>query len=329
MSDVGLVLDPVFEEHDTGPGHPERPERLAALRGHPGMVSLVQRCVRVEPVEVDDDDLQRVHERSYVSRVAESCASGPGVVDSMDTAVCPASARIARLAAGSVLDLGRRIATGELRRGFAAVRPPGHHAERERAMGFCLFGNVAVAARALQRRYGVGRVLIVDWDVHHGNGTQHAFEDDPTVLYFSCHQSPLYPGTGAASERGRGDGLGTTVNCPLPPGAGDDEFLGALRGSLVEAADRFAPSFVIVSAGFDAHRRDPLAQLEVSTEAYQEATRIVRGIADRHADGRLLSVLEGGYDLGALSESVTTHLAGLLERSGRAIRPASGKPLEG
>jgi len=266
----------------------------------------------VEPVEVAADDLILVHDPSYIAHVDEACAGGAGIVDSMDTAICPASARIARLAAGSVLELGRRVATGELRRGFAAVRPPGHHAERDLAMGFCLFGNVAVAARALQQRHGIGRVLIVDWDVHHGNGTQHIFEDDPGVFYFSCHQFPLYPGTGAASERGRGEGSGATLNCPLPPGAGDDEFLTALREALVTAADAFEPDLVIVSAGFDAHRRDPLAQLEVGTEAFGEATRIVRGIADKHAGGKLLSVLEGGYDLDALSDSVTTHVAELL-----------------
>jgi acetoin utilization deacetylase AcuC-like enzyme len=312
MSDVGLVLDPVFEEHDTGPGHPERPERLARLRADLESAGLVERCLRMEPVEADDDDLILVHAPSYIAHVDEACAEGAGIVDSMDTAICPASARIARLAAGSVLDLGRRVATGELRRGFAAVRPPGHHAERDLAMGFCLFGNVAVTARTLQRRHGIGRVLIVDWDVHHGNGTQHIFEDDPSVFYFSCHQFPLYPGTGAASERGRGEGSGATLNCPLPPRAGDDEFLTALRETLVSAADDFEPDLVIVSAGFDAHRRDPLAQLEVDTEAFGEATRIVRGIADQHAGGKLLSVLEGGYDLDALSDSVTTHLAELL-----------------
>jgi acetoin utilization deacetylase AcuC-like enzyme len=315
MSDVGLVLHPVFEQHDTGPGHPERPERLARLRTGLDAAGLVERCVLVEPVEVGDDDLILVHEPSYIGHVEEACASGAGIVDSMDTAVCPTSARIARLAAGAVLDLGRRIATGELSRGFAAVRPPGHHAERNLAMGFCLFGNVAVAARALQRRHGIGRVLIVDWDVHHGNGTQHVFEDDPSVFYFSCHQFPLYPGTGAASERGRGAGSGATLNCPLAPGSGDDEFLTALGEALVDAASDFEPDLVVVSAGFDAHRSDPLAQLEVGTEAFGEATRIVRAIADRHAGGKLLSVLEGGYDLDALSDSVTTHVAELIRET--------------
>jgi acetoin utilization deacetylase AcuC-like enzyme len=312
MSDVGLVLDPVFEEHDTGPGHPERPERLERVRAILESAGLAARGCRVEPVEATEDVLTLVHDASYVARVGESCSGGASVLDSMDTAICPASARIARLAAGTVLELCRRVAEGELSRAFAAVRPPGHHAERDLAMGFCLFNNVAVAARALQRRHGIGKVLVADWDVHHGNGTQHIFEDDPSVFYFSCHQSPLYPGTGAASEQGRGEGLGTTLNLPLDPGSGDAEFLEAIDDGLRQAAESFEPDFVLLSAGFDAHRSDPLAQLEVSTEAYGKATRVVREIADRHAEGRLVSVLEGGYDLDALSEAVSTHLAELL-----------------
>jgi acetoin utilization deacetylase AcuC-like enzyme len=180
-------------------------------------------------------------------------------------------------------------------------------------MGFCLFNNVAVAARHLVRREGVARVLVVDWDVHHGNGTQHVFEEDPSVYYFSVHQYPLYPGTGEASERGRGAGQGTTLNRPIPPGSGDDAFLGAIRDDLGAAMDDYEPEFVLISAGFDAHSLDPLANLEVSTQAFGEATRIVRSIADRYAGGRLVSVLEGGYDLDALSASVGSHLSALLD----------------
>jgi acetoin utilization deacetylase AcuC-like enzyme len=309
---VGLVLDPRFERHDTGPGHVERPARATRIRAALEGSGLAGRCARVPPVEAGDDLLTLVHDSRYVARVEEACARGDAVVDSMDTAVCPLSAGIARLAAGSVVALAERVASSELERGLAVVRPPGHHAERDLAMGFCLFNNVAVAARALQRRRSIAKVLVVDWDVHHGNGTQHLFEDDPSVFYFSCHQFPLYPGTGAASEVGTGAGRGTTLNVPLAPGSGDREFLGALRGPLVDAAASFDPDFVLVSAGFDAHRADPLAQLAVSTAAYGEATAVVRGIADRHAAGRLVSVLEGGYDLDALAASVAIHLSGLL-----------------
>ena len=241
-------------------------------------------------------------------RVEAAVAGGERLLDSMDTAICPESARVARLAVGSLVALCRRTVRGELAGGFAAIRPPGHHAERDLAMGFCLFDNVAIAARYLQEREGLERVLIVDWDVHHGNGTQHLFEDDPSVFFFSLHQWPLYPGTGARDERGRGAGLGATLNCPLPPGTGDAGFLAALTDDLVPAAERFRPQFVLLSAGFDAHRADPLAQLEVTTQAYGEATRIVREIARRHAEGRFVSTLEGGYDLDALGGSVVEHL---------------------
>jgi acetoin utilization deacetylase AcuC-like enzyme len=312
VDEVGVVVDPCFEEHDTGPAHPERAERLAAIRAALRDADLGRRCRWLEPTAAGDDLLTLVHDPGYVRRVEQACSRGEGFLDSMDTAIGPASARIARLAAGSVVRLCGAVAKGAIDRGFAAVRPPGHHAERGLAMGFCLFNNVAIAARALQRHHGIARVLIVDWDVHHGNGTQHAFEEDPSIFYLSVHQFPLYPGTGRASERGRGAGEGTTRNLPLPPGSGDREFLAALEQGLDEAVS-FAPEFVLVSAGFDAHHRDPLAQLEVTTEAYRDATMLVRRLAETHGGGRLVSVLEGGYDLQALTSSVAAHLGALLD----------------
>ena len=313
MASLGLVLDARFEAHDTGPAHPERPGRVARVRRALDESGLAARAERVTPHPATDEELTLVHDPAYVRRVALACAEAQTVIDSMDTAIGPSSERIARLAAGSVVRLCRAVARGELERGFAAVRPPGHHAERDLAMGFCLYNNVAVAARALTTFEDIERVLIVDWDVHHGNGTQHLFEEAGDVFYFSCHQWPLYPGTGARDERGRGAGLGRTLNCPLPPGAGDAEFLAALRDELVPAAESFGPEFVIVSAGFDAHVRDPLANLEVTTAGLTEAARIVLDLAERQAGGRLVSVLEGGYDLDALAESVTAHVRVLLD----------------
>ncbi|HJQ97639.1 MAG TPA: histone deacetylase [Candidatus Polarisedimenticolaceae bacterium] len=310
MRRVGLVLDPVFERHDTGPGHVERPARLTHLRESFERSGLTSRCARVTLEEADDEHLARVHDEEHIRRVEEACAAGARLIDSMDTAISRESARIARLAAGSTFALCREVAAGRLDAGFAAVRPPGHHAERDLAMGFCLFNSIAAAAAGL-RALGLSRVIVIDWDVHHGNGTQHIFEEDPAVFYFSCHQMPLYPGTGYARERGRGAGEGATLNVPLAPGDGDDRFLAALERA-AEAMDDFRPEFVLVSAGFDAHEDDLLGGLRVSTEGFAEATRIVRGIASDHAGGRIVSMLEGGYELSALAASAAIHVETLL-----------------
>jgi acetoin utilization deacetylase AcuC-like enzyme len=312
MRRIGLVLDPVFERHDTGRGHPERPERIAGIRTVLDARGLSASCVPCALVEADDEMLARVHDPAHIRRVHDACGAGERLLDSMDTAIGPESERVARLAAGSLTALCAEVAGSHLDGGLAVVRPPGHHAERDLAMGFCLFNNVAVAAATLREMCGVARVLIVDWDVHHGNGTQHIFETDPTVFYYSSHQMPLYPGTGHARERGRGAGIGATLNVPLSPGDGDGPFLAALTDQLVPAVESFRPEMVLISAGFDAHREDPLGGLSVSTEAFAEATRIVRSIADRHAGGRVVSVLEGGYDVDALAESTARHLETLL-----------------
>jgi acetoin utilization deacetylase AcuC-like enzyme len=309
---IGLVLDPVFEEHDTGSGHPERAARLARIREVLNERGLTGKCTRIPIAQAKDAALFRVHDAHHVRRVEDACAAGERLIDSMDTAIGTDSARIARFAAGSLVNLCFEVAAERLDGGLAIVRPPGHHAERDLAMGFCLFNNVAIAAAALRAECDVARVLIVDWDVHHGNGTQHIFEEDPTVFFYSSHQMPLYPGTGYAAERGRGRGTGATLNVPLRPGDGDDRFLSALTGALVPAMEAYRPEFVLVSAGFDAHRADPLGGLQVSTEAFAEATRIVQGIADRFASGRIVSTLEGGYDLEALAASTAIHLEALL-----------------
>jgi acetoin utilization deacetylase AcuC-like enzyme len=312
MARTGLVRSPIFHRHPTGPGHPERPARLEAIERRLEESGLLARLTPVEPRPAEERWLEAVHDPAYLRRVERACGSGERLLDSPDTGIGSESYAVALLAVGGALALVDAVLEGRLDNGFAAVRPPGHHAERDRAMGFCLFNNVAVAARYAQRRHGAGRVLIVDWDVHHGNGTQHAFEDDPSVFYGSLHQWPLYPGTGAACERGRGSGEGFTLNLPLPPGSRDADWLAAFDRALIPAADSFRPDLVLVSAGFDAHRDDPLAGTLLSEAGFTGLTQRVCELARRHCGGRLVSLLEGGYHLRALADCVAAHVGGLL-----------------
>ncbi len=270
--------------------------------------------VRPGPPRPDLSDwIAQVHQPGHLSRL-EGLRPETGIarIDA-DTVMSSESYRVAKLAVEGTLAAADGILSGRLTNAFCAVRPPGHHAESNRAMGFCLFNNVAIAARYLQRRYHLSRVMIIDWDVHHGNGTQHIFEDDPTVFYFSLHQFPLYPGTGRADEHGRGAGEGYTLNCPLPPGQGDDEYISVFEKSLRPAVEAFRPDFILISAGFDAHRDDPLANMRVTEEGFGEMTRMVKDWARVHCQGRVLSCLEGGYHLEALARSVERHLTNLLE----------------
>jgi len=308
---VGFFFHPSFLAHDTGAGHPERPQRLEAICDHLRRTGTWERLTHREPSPASRETLALVHPERYISLIERACAQGPTALDP-DTVASPGSWDAALRAAGAVTEAIDAVMEGSLERAFCAVRPPGHHALADRAMGFCLFNNVAIGARHAKRK-GLARVLIVDWDVHHGNGTQAIFEDDPAVLYFSTHQYPFYPGTGARREAGRGAGAGFTLNVPLPDGAGDAELIRAFEEVLAPKAAEFAPHLVLISAGFDAHRDDPLAQLEVTEAGYATLTRIVRGIAEGSAQGRIVSVLEGGYDLRALGASVEAHLSALME----------------
>lgn len=257
--------------------------------------------------------ITRVHDEDHVQRVERLCAAGVRVLDGGDTVVSQVSYQAALVAAGGAVQAVDRVMDGVWANAFVACRPPGHHAERSHAMGFCLFNNVAVAAAHLRAVRGVERVAILDWDVHHGNGTQHAFESDPSVFYASLHQFPWYPGTGAADERGLGDGEGATLNCPQPAGSGDREWLRTIETQVVPALERFDPGFVLISAGFDAHEQDPLSHTRVTTGGFRRMTEIVNAFAASRCGGRVVSLLEGGYDLDALADSVEVHVAGLLE----------------
>jgi len=310
MAATGFVHHPACLEHDPGPGHPERSQRVKALLERVHASGLAGELDVREARLAREDELVRVHPPQYVRAIEDACRRAPSVLDG-DTTVSRGSWNAALAAAGGVLEACERVMAGEWANAFCATRPPGHHAERDVAMGFCLFNNVAVAAAALRTVHGVERIAILDWDVHHGNGTQHLFERDPGVFYASLHQWPFYPGTGAASERGIGPGEGTTRNCPMPAGAGDAEWLGALERVILPELEAFAPGFVLVSAGFDAHHLDPLASTELTTGAYREMTTRLSELALDSAQGRLVSVLEGGYHLGAIADCAEVHLAAL------------------
>ena len=312
MGKTGLVYHPAYLEHDMGAGHPESPNRLRAIIQQLERSGTAARISKIEPRMAEDEWITQIHSPSYVATLRTHQPSSGRVALDPDTSMSPGSLPAAYLAAGGALAAVDAIMRGEVQHAFCAVRPPGHHAESAKAMGFCLFNNVAIAARYVQKKHGVTRVLIVDWDVHHGNGTQHSFEQDPSILFFSTHQYPHYPGTGRATERGKGAGEGFTINVPMDAGDGDDEYHAIFLNVLLPAADAFKPEFVIISAGFDAHRDDPLASMGLTEAGYTDLTSLVAGIAKRHAQGRLLSALEGGYNLNALSASVDAHLQALL-----------------
>jgi acetoin utilization deacetylase AcuC-like enzyme len=313
MAMTGLVSPAASLLHDTGPGHPERSERVTAVLDRLGADGLLDRCLPLPARPITDDELLRVHTPAYLRIVSEDVADGLVVLSTGDTAIKgEASLDAARHASGGLLGAVDAVCTGQVANAFAVVRPPGHHATPSKGMGFCLFNSVALAARHAHALHGLERILIVDWDVHHGNGTQDTFYEDGSVLFFDTHQSPLYPGTGAADETGRGAGEGLTINCPFPAGAGRREIVGAFREKLVPAADRFRPQLVLVSAGFDSRVDDPLGRFTLTDADFAELTGIVREIADRHAGGRIVSTLEGGYSLTGLAAAAAAHLAALL-----------------
>ena len=297
---VVLLTDPTCALHDMGEGHPESPGRLAAI-----WRDLAERPIAgthtLKPAAATEAQLARVHGEEYVRAIL--ALSGRGVQLDQDTWLSERSVDAALLAAGATTDAVRLVLDGEADGAFALVRPPGHHAEATRAMGFCVFNNVAVAAAEALAR-GLERVLILDWDVHHGNGTQNSFYDRRDVFFMSTHQWPFYPGTGHEEESGRGDGEGFTMNVPLPPGCDDGDYAAAFSQALLPAADKFAPQLVLVSAGFDAHRCDPLADMRVTSEGFAALCGAVKDIADHHCPGRLVLTLEGGYDEAALAASV-------------------------
>ncbi|MCK4548153.1 MAG: histone deacetylase [Candidatus Eisenbacteria sp.] len=308
MRKVGLVYSPVYLEHDMGPAHPESPARLKAIIRHLEETGLKEKLVDIEPSPSPVEWIEQIHAPEYIQFVKDICDAGGGLLDYGDTTACAKSYHAALTAAGAGLAAVDAVMDGKIGRAFCAVRPPGHHAERDRAMGFCLFNNIAIAAVYIQKKHKIERVLILDWDVHHGNGTEHTFCESSDVFYASIHQYPHYPGTGAARDcTGRGK-RGFTLNVPLPAGSGDDAYIEALKEEILPRAREFKPGFVLISAGFDAHRMDPLAGMELTDDGYRGMTRMLCELAEETAGGRVVSFLEGGYDLSAMPRSVAAHI---------------------
>jgi len=310
---TGFVFDEIYLKHDTGAGHPERPDRLRAIVKRLKDDGMMERLVQIAAAPAPLEWITAIHTPQYVEEVRKANAAGGRVLDLGDTPVSADSYQAALMAAGGVLQAVDAVMAGKVASAFCAVRPPGHHALKDRAMGFCIFNNVAIATRYIQKKHGLAKVLIVDWDVHQGNGTMAAFYDDPSVLQFDTHQWPFYPGSGAESETGAGKAVGLKINVPLPAGSGDAVYKEVFEKKLRPAALAFRPDFVLISAGFDAHENDTLGGMKVTTQGYADLTRIVKAIAAECCKGRIVSVLEGGYGLEGLAASVEAHIKVLME----------------
>jgi len=312
MKETALLLDRGFADHDPGDHHPEAPGRILAILDRLEASGLAAASPRIPDREVTDDEIRLVHTDGYLRTVLEEVREGrSGQLSTGDTNYGPQSLGVARSAAGGLLNAVDAVVAGTHANAFCAVRPPGHHATPDRGMGFCLFNNVAIAARYAQRRHGLERVAIVDWDVHHGNGTQDIFYEDGSVFFFSTHQSPWYPGTGAKDETGRGSGRGTTLNVPLPAGSGMEQIGAAFRGEFTQRMREFQPDLLLVSAGFDSRLGDPLGRFTLDDGDFAALTKVLLEIAGEFAGGRLVSVLEGGYNQSGLAAAVESHVKAL------------------
>lgn len=312
---TALLADPIFREHLVGREHPERPERFDAVAGALERAGLTARMQRTPSRPATEEELGLCHTKEYLKVARRDVEMGHAFLSTGDTDITRNSWDVASKAVGGVLNAVDAVMTGKARNAFCAVRPPGHHATPARGMGFCIFNNVAIAARYAQRRHGAERVLIADWDVHHGNGTQDIFYADPTVFFFSTHQWPLYPGTGRADERGSGAGEGATLNCPFPAGSGRHEIVGAFENALRPKMEEFRPDLVLISAGFDSREGDLLGRFTLSDNDFGDLTRILMEMAGRHSGSRVVSLLEGGYNLSGLASATVSHVRALMEGS--------------
>jgi len=310
MKRTGFVYDDRFLLHDTGGYHPESPERLKAIYQRLSESGLLDKLTLITAEKANQRWIEAIHNIHYIMRFDEACISGINEFEHPDNAICRETYDIAFLAVGGVLRAIDMVMRGEIDNAFCAVRPPGHHAEVDKPMGFCYFNNVAIGARYVQKEYDIQRVAIIDFDVHHGNGTQHIFDRDPSVLYYSIHEHPsfAYPGTGREFEIGIGEGDGFTVNSPVLPGRGDEEYRRLIMHDLVPAVKEFKPEFILLSAGFDAHQTDLMSGTNLTTDGYDFVSEVIMNLVDRFTGGRVVSVLEGGYNLEVLPTLVENHI---------------------
>ena len=315
MKRTGFLYDDRYLLHVTFEGHPESPARLRAIHARLAESGVLEKLTLIRAEAAKQMWIESVHKIQYIMRFEEACLMGFPDFDHQDNSVCRDTYEIALLAVGGILRTIDEMMSGAIDNAFCAVRPPGHHAEVDMAMGFCFFNNIAIAAKYLQKKWGIGRVGIIDFDVHHGNGTQHTFENDPTVFYYSIHEHPsfAYPGTGREFEAGKGEGNGYTLNSPVLPGRGDDEYKAMISKDLIPAFDAFKPEVILLSAGFDAHESDLMSGVCLSTEGYDFITDEILKLVDRHAGGRVISILEGGYNLDVLPVLIENHIKKLAD----------------
>lgn len=314
---TGLLTDPIYLEHDTGQ-HPENSNRLRVILDELQRSEIWDLLDIIPAEKADRSMIELVHDSDYIDTIEREIKSGVPFVGTMDCMVCPKTFEVAEFAVGGALALIKKVESGELKNGAALVRPPGHHAERRQALGFCYFNNIAICAEYLIKHRNYQRILIMDFDVHHGNGTQHSFESRSDVFYCSIHEDPTvcYPGTGFSSEKGIGDGKGFTLNVPMKSFSGDESYKEILEETFIPAWNDYKPDFVLVSAGYDAHKEDPLARISITSETYRAYSAALCEIAEKHANGKLVSFLEGGYNLEIIPKLVLVHIMTLLESSG-------------